>query len=205
MKNTSELYIGLEKEEQLLQEYIDKRNKLIQEEKEIITNKSINDGNSYMSLSEYKKFSHNRNEEFMAKNNEIHSIEEKIKESSIKISKYELKLGKKKSKETKNDYSTLCDRMACEEQIRKSWIIGAYIRDYEGLRSNRLMLIDKIESNPNPNVKLLNDLKSELNIINDQLTDIELSRVELLKNMDVLCVNKNSLLDREKTLIKNKR
>ena len=158
-----------------------------------------------MSLSEYKKFSHNRNEEFMAKNNEIHSIEEKIKESSIKISKYELKLGKKKSKETKNDYSTLCDRMACEEQIRKSWIIGAYIRDYEGLRSNRLMLIDKIESNPNPNVKLLNDLKSELNIINDQLTDIELSRVELLKNMDVLCVNKNSLLDREKTLIKNKR
>ena len=33
MNNTSELYIGLEKEEQLLQEYIDKRNKLIQEEK----------------------------------------------------------------------------------------------------------------------------------------------------------------------------
>ncbi len=205
MKNTSELNNELNKEKIILQEYIDKRNKLILEEKEIINNKSINENNSYMSLSKYKDLSHKRNEEFMAKNKEIQSIEEKILESSTKISKYEIKLGKKNSKEAKKDYSTLCDRMICEERVRKTWLIGAYLKDYNQLKNNRLMLIGRIEKDSNPNEKLLTILKSEVNTIEDQINDIELSRKETLKTIDILNVNKNGLLDREKTLIKNKR
>ena len=189
-------------EEGILQEYIDKRNKLIIEEREIIINKSLGNSESYMSLSKYNQLSDKRKEEFSAKNDEIHDLDNKIKASSIKIANCEVKLGKKKIKEVKKDYLTLCDRINCEDRVRKSWFLGAYIKDYDLLRSNRMMLISKVEKAPSINERLLKELRLELNDINHQIVTLEINRQETLKNIDVLTIGRNSLLDKGKSLIK---
>ena len=195
----------LAKEETLLQAFIDERNILILEQRQLIINNSVNDNNSYMSLSDYDVFSNMRKENFLAKNREINLIEDKIKESSMKVADYEVRLGTKKAKDAKKEYSALCDRMTCENDIRKNWLISAYLNDYEELKINREMLLNKMNKDNNPNEKLLNDLKSEIDSINDQMDLTESSRQEALKGIDVLTIDRNGLLDRGKQLTKSRR
>ena len=208
MKNNNEKEIlndELAREELLLQEYIDERNKLIIEEREIIINRSLDDSESYISLSKYNQLSDKRKEEFASKNDEIHNLDNKIKASTVKIGSYELKLGKKKVKDVKKDYLALCERIICEDKVRKSWFLGAYLKDYDLLRSNRMMLINKVNfltQFDSFNENLLKVLRIELNDINSQIVSLEMNRQEILKNINVLSIGRNSLLDRGKRLIK---
>ena len=206
MKNNERELLNSElaKEELLLQEYIDERNKLILEERQLIVDKTVEDNNSYISLADYVQLARNRKEEFFAKNHVINTLDDKIKESNIKIANYEIRLGKKKVKDAKKEYMALCERINCEDKVRKIWILGASIKEYNLLKSNRMMLIDKIENSPNTNERLLRELRVEVNIINHQMNIVEIDRQKTLENINVLSIERDNLLDRGKVLIKKK-
>ncbi len=208
MRNTKEQEYykkELEKENLVLEKHILERRKLIEEQEEILDTQKITINNSFISISNYNKYANKRKEAYDAKTAQINEVEEMIKKSSTKVSDYEVYLGMKKSKDVKKEYTTLCDRLNCEAKIREHSLLETSINDYIQLRENRMMLISKLEKDPNHNNQLLSTIKLEEDNISKQLDMLELTRKEMLETINVLSVERNGLLDRQKQLNKIKR